>query len=337
MRVIFSHYIPFFLAHGGSQTLIEELMAALKRRGIEAEPERWWDENQSGDILHFISRPRMAQIRLAKQKGFKTVLTDLLDQTASRSKSKLFAQRAIVRFGRRFGQGFLERLAWDAYEELDAMVFAVSAEWDTVRYLFDATPGRGHVIGWGMRAEVLESLAQPAPEEDYLISMATIAPRKNTLELARAAKAAGTPIVFTGKPYAADDPYFKEFQSLVDGRIVRYAGFVDEERKRQLLRSARGFVLLSQFESGCVAVYEASAAGLPLLLSDLPWARFGYPGADPLALLPLGSHQRTVEALKTFYASAHRMKRTTFPILTWDQIADRYIEIYKTILAEKRP
>lgn len=337
MRVIFSHYIPFFLAHGGSQTLIEELMAGLRRRGIDVEPERWWDENQTGDIIHFIARPRSLQVKLAKQKGFKTVLTDLMDQTASRSKSLLLTQRAIIKLGERFGKSFLERLAWDAYRELDAMIFAVSAEWDTAQYLYDATPGRGHIIPWGMRAEVLESLAQPAPEKDYLISIATIAPRKNTLELARAAREAGTPIVFTGKPYAADDAYFKEFMRLVDDKVVRYAGFVDEERKRELLRSARGFVLLSQFESGCVAVYEASAAGLPLLLSDLPWARFGYPGADPLTLLPLGSHSRTVEALKTFYAGAHRLKRTTFPILTWDQIADRYIEIYKTILAEKRP
>lgn len=337
MRVIFSHFIPFFLAHGGSQTLIEELMAGLRRRGVDVEPERWWDQNQTGDILHFIARPRSAQIKLAKQKGFKTVMTDLMDQTASRPKSRLFLQRLVIKAGSRLAPGLLDRLAWDAYRELDAMVFAVSAEWDAARYLFDATPGRGHIIPWGMRAEVLEKLAQPAPEKDYLISMATIAPRKNTLELARAARDAGTPIVFTGKPYSADDAYFKEFKALVDDKTVRYAGFVDEERKGELLRSARGFVLLSQFESGCVAVYEASAAGLPLLLSDLPWARFGYPGADPLTLLPLGAHGRTVEALKKFYACAHRLKRTTFPILTWDQIADRYVEIYKTILAEKRP
>lgn len=332
MKVIFSHSLPFFLAHGGSQTLIEELMRGLKALGVEVEPERWWDENQTGDILHFVGRPPQLNVRLAKRKGFKIVLTDLLDGTANRARNKLFAQRLAVKLIRRLAPGMTNRVSWDVYREADAMVFAVSHELEVAKYLFDARAERAQIIPWGLPGDALASLAQPRAGEDYLISIATIAERKNSVALARAAREARVPVVFTGKPYSETDGYFREFKTLVDGKYVRYAGFVSEEEKQNLLRGARGFVLLSQLESGCIAVYEAAAAGLPLLLSDAPWARFGYPGADPIAFVKLGSHGAAVEALKAFYPRAHRMKRTTFPILTWEQVAGKYVAIYQRLL-----
>jgi glycosyltransferase involved in cell wall biosynthesis len=332
MKVLFSHSLPFFLAHGGSQTLIEELMRGLTTLGIEVEPERWWDENQKGDIIHYVARPPLLNVQHAKTKRFKTVLTDLLDATANRPKSALFAQRLAIKLIRRLTPGMTTRVGWDVYKEVDSLVFPVSHEWEVAKYLFDAPPDRGEIIPWGMPAEALAALAKPQVEENYLLSIATIAPRKNSVALARAAREAEVPVVFIGKPYSEDDSYFREFKSLVDGKFVRYAGFVSEEEKRKLLRGARGFVLLSQLESGCIAVYEAAAAGLPLLLSDSPWARFGYPGADPIRFVRLGSHTAAVTALREFYPTAHRLQRTTFPILTWQQIAEKYLAIYRRLL-----
>src|SRR4029077_19922881 len=93
MKVLFSHGLPFFLAHGGTQTFVESLMRELPALGVEVEPERWWDETQLGDIIHFIGRPSsIVHIRLAKEKGFKVVLTEFLDQPASRDRLPLFAQ-----------------------------------------------------------------------------------------------------------------------------------------------------------------------------------------------------------------------------------------------------
>ncbi len=333
MKVLFSHFLPFFLAHGGSQTLIEELMRGLTALGVEVEPERWWDENQKGDIIHYVARPMLSHVTHAKEKGFKTVLTDLLDGTSNRSRCELLAQRAAIKLIQRFAPGMMYRVAWDVYKEVDAMVFAVSHEFEVAKYLFDAAPDCGQIIPWGMPPEALAALAQPQPEEDYLLSIATIAPRKNSVALARAAREAEVPVVFTGKPYSDQDFYFREFKSLVDGKFVRYAGFVSEEEKRKLLRGARGFVLLSRLESGCIAVYEAAAAGLPLLLSDRPWARYGYPGADPIHFVRLGSQSAAVKALREFYPTAHRLNRTTFPILTWQQVAEKYLAIYRRLLA----
>ena len=75
------------------QTLLESLMRELANLGVEVEPERWWDKNQTGDILHYMNRPGGLNVILAHQKGFKVVMTENLDKTASRSRIELFGQR----------------------------------------------------------------------------------------------------------------------------------------------------------------------------------------------------------------------------------------------------
>ncbi len=332
MKVLFSFSLPFFLAHGGSQTMIEALMRELAALGVEVEPVRWWDENQSGDILHYVGRPSTLNVRLGHQKGFKIVMTDLLDQPASRSRPRQFLQRSFQQMFGRLLPRFTGQFNWEAYREVDAMVFAVPHEWEAAKYLFNADPQRGHVIPHGLEETTLQHLAQPQPEENYLVSVATIDPRKNTLLLAEAAKSARTPVVFLGKPYSPDDSYFLAFQALVDDEYVRYPGFVSVAEKHHYLRGARGFVLLSQFESGCISVFEAAAAGLPLFLSDQPWATKSYPEARDIHFAKLGAPAEVAPALCRFYEMAHRKPGTTFPLFSWREIASRYLRIYEEIV-----
>src|SRR5262249_22789403 len=149
--------------------------------------------------------------------------------------------------------------------------------------------------------DALADLAKPEPEGDYLISVATIAPRKNSVLVARSARIAQVSVLFLGKPYNEDDPYFKEFTELVDGRLIRYTGFVSRDEKHRLLRGARGFVHMSQYESGCIALYEAAAAGLPLLLPTLPWATGVYQHARDKQFVPIKSPQFLAAKLRKFY------------------------------------
>lgn len=338
MRIIFSHNIPYFLAHGGSQTVIDGVMRELAALGEQVEHERWWDESQAGDILHYVGpRPPILNVRLAQQKGFKVVMTEFLDMTSSRSRSQLLLQRTLTRLGQRLLPGLTTRLSWDVYRELDAMIFCAPLELEVARYLFSADVSRGHIIGYGLETDALAELAKPQAGEDHLVCLATIHPRKNSVLLARAARLAEVPVVFAGRPYAEDDPYFKEFKALVDGKCVRYAGFISREEKHRLLRSARGFVLLSQYESGCIAVYEASAAGLPLLLSDLPWATKGYPQAEQIRFVQLGKVEPIAAALKEFHAGTHRLSGHNFPVLSWRGVAQKYLGIYRELLGQKSP
>lgn len=326
--------MPFFLAHGGTQTLLESLIREISGLGIEVEHERWWDDQQSGDIIHYMNRPVTKIIRLAHDKGFKTVMTENLDQTASRTGMQLFAQRSFTKAAKvLLPESMRNRFGWEVYQEIDAVVYVVEHEWEVAKYLFDARPDCGHIIPHGLDDVAVRELAKRQNEEDYLISVATIHPRKNSVLLAQAALRAGVPVVFLGKPYADDDPYFLEFKKLVDGKTVRYPGFVSTEEKWRLLRGARGFALLSQFESGCIAVYEAAAAGLPLMLSDLPWAATAYKSVQQAKFTRLGTAESIARELGAFYSGAHRQPTSTFPILTWRQVAEKYVEIYRHVLS----
>ncbi len=333
MKVLFSHSLPFFLAHGGSQTLIEALMRELANLGVQVEPVRWWDDQQTGDILHYVGRPNTHSIGLAHEKKFKVVMTDLLDQTASRSASRLFLQRTAIRSARALAPSLAGRFSWELYREMDAMIFAVRHEWEVAQYLFDAHPQRGYVIPHGLEDAALKQLALPAAEADYLVSVATIHPRKNSLLLAQAARLAKVPIVFLGKPFSPDNDYFRRFKELVDDQYVRFPGFVTEAEKQRYLREARGFALLSLFESGCIAVYEAAAAGLPLFLSNLPWAAKCYPQAKNLQLTKLRPAKLIAADLEQFYQTAHRMHQPTFPVLSWREVAQEYVRVYEKVLA----
>ncbi len=333
MKVLFSHNIPFHLAHGGVQTQIEAIMSGLKELGVEVEPEHWWDSTQTGDIIHFFGRPPFASVvRLAKDKGMKTVMFENLDRTASRSSSKLFLQRWFIRLAKASLRGMVTRFAWDVYQELDAMIFVTDLERQTARYLFDAVEEREYVIGHGLTQEALSALSEPAAESDYLVYVATIAERKNTVLLAEAAHRAGVPVMFLGKPYAETDPYYRQFLKLVDQKLVRYPGYVTEEEKWRILREARGFVLWSQFESGCIAVYEAAASGLPMLLPDLPWASREYGKVDGVELVSPEQPDLAVKKLSDFYSRSHRRSVPLFQIGTWKEVARRYLEVYQSIV-----
>jgi glycosyltransferase involved in cell wall biosynthesis len=334
MKVLFFNSPPFFLVHGGMQTLTEAVMRELTGLGVEVEPERWWDDKQKGDIIHYFVRPTIVSVRAAHEKGFKMVMTENLSQTASRSRRQLLAQRGLTKLAQTLlPPGFTTKLGWEVYQKLDAMIYVVENEWAAAQYLFAADPERGHVIQHGLDPAQMAQLSRPQAPQDYLVSMATIHPRKNPLLLAQAARLAGVPVVFLGKPYTQNDPYFLKFKQCVDGQIVRYAGHVEGEEKNAWLRGARGFVLLSGEESGCIAVCEAAAAGLPLLMSDLPWANQVYNHVPAARFVALGSPQAIAPVLKDFHAQARRLPGPTFPLLTWRQVAERYLAIYRKLLA----
>ena len=160
------------------------------------------------------------------------------------------------------------------------------------------------IVPLGLKEPFLK--AGPGPRTgDYLISHGTIAPVKNSVELARLAIEAQVPVLFVGKPFAEGDSYWEQFRQLVDNQYVRHQPHVASEAEMiGLLQQARGFVLKSRFENWSLAAHEAVACGLPLLLPDLPWARerFGsqasyFPGtgsrpggSGPARLLPAKPH-----------------------------------------------
>src|SRR5207247_1542521 len=95
--------------------------------------------------------------------------------------------------------------------------------------------------------------ANPTIARDkWLVTTASILPVKRVLETAQAAVAARTPYWVVGKPFSDADPYYQSFRELCQAHpeILRYEGPVnDRGRMADIYRTARGFVMLSRWES----------------------------------------------------------------------------------------
>ena len=199
--------------------------------------------------------------------------------------------------------------------------------------MFRANPARGHVIPHGLDAAAMAELAQTQGEEDYLVSAATIHPRKNSVMLAQAAHLAGVPVVFLGKPYAPNDPYFWNFRSTL---IIKWCVI------RGLFRRKRSMVICAGREVLCCSANVRAEASRFMKrrrrdcrcsFPICPGRTKLYRQARNTSFVSLKSAEKVAPALKAFYAQAHRQPGTTFPLLTWRQVAERYVEIYRELLA----
>jgi glycosyltransferase involved in cell wall biosynthesis len=332
VKVLIDHNFPFLLAHGGLQIQIERTKDALEQHGLEVEYLRWFDDAQRGDIIHFFGRAAPVHIRFARDKGMKYVMSDLLTGQGSRPAGLLRLQGVFNRcFEAAMPEVFRDMPRWSAYREADAVLAVTPYEARLMKLLFRADPARLHVVTVGID-EVFFS-GSDEPKDDYLVSTATIHPRKRNLETAQAAVAAKVRMVFTGKPYAEDDPYFRSFRRLVEAHpsLLTYAGFLPSRADLAgVYRRARGFVLLSAMESLSASALEAVAAGCPLLLSDLPWARDTF-GADATYCADR-STVGMARALSQFSAAAHALPRPALPP-TWLQVGRQIRDIYRSIVA----
>ena len=97
------------------------------------------------------------------------------------------------------------------------------------------------------------------------------------------------------------------------------------------MKNASGFVLLSRGESGCISVYEAAITGLPLLLSDLPWAK-GYENPVNIQFCSVNDRKLAAASLSEFYNQSVRQEAPSFTVHTWLEIAEKYKTIYTTLI-----
>ena len=115
MKVLFDCPVPFMLIHGGAQTQIEQTMAALEKLGVSVEPLRWWDENQSGDILHHFCRMSSPLLCAAQQKGMKVVVAELLTGQGSRSPARIKLEKLLRRLLLLALPGRVAMFSWSCY------------------------------------------------------------------------------------------------------------------------------------------------------------------------------------------------------------------------------
>lgn len=335
MKVLLDHPSPFLLAHGGFQIQIEQTLAALRGVGVDTEYLRWWDEKQGGDIIHYFARPTLAYAQAAKAKGIKLVVGELLAGLGSRGPVLRGLQKALIGTVRSTFPGIGTRaFGWDTYQLADLCIALTPWEAHLMTYMFGADPGKVRVVPNGVEEVFLDS--QPARRGQWLVCTAVITERKRVVELAEAAIRAQTPVWVIGKPYSEEDPYAQQFLRLAraNPQWIRYEGGIsDRIQLARAYREARGFVLLSTKESLSLSALEAAACECPLLLSDLPWARWTF--QDKATYCPVtNAVSTTARALRDFY---HRAPQSPAPPRpqSWIEIGKQLKEIYLSLYGTK--
>jgi glycosyltransferase involved in cell wall biosynthesis len=335
MKVLLYDDTPACLCHGGKQVHAAQLATALTHRGVDVEYLRWWDPAQRCDVLHMLGC-QSALVRMAHEAGASVVLTHVTDHMTNAPELTRLVHRARNLVLRRGFPPIARLFPWHVLPSIDGLVYLHTADAETAIDLYGVPRERTHVIPHACTADLLRSFDGPPNNcGSYLVSVGSIVPRKNAVALARAARRAKVSVVFVGKPFSESDPYFAQFARLVDGRYVVYRGYVTEAEKTKLLSEASGFVLLSRAESGCIAIYEAAAAHLPMLLSDLPWAH-AYGSHVHVQHVSIEDEAAIASHMASFFAAARRLDHVTFPVQTWEQVADAYRAVYETVARSSR-
>lgn len=328
MKVLFDHGNPFFLAHGGFQIQIEQTRLALEREGVAVEWVRWWDPDQTGDLIHYFGRPHPAYIQQASQKKIPVIFSDLLGALGSRPASLRWCQRGITRLARALlPKEFTIRMGWDSYAWANRVIALTAWEKRLMEEQFSAPPEKVVVVPNGVEDVFFEEAR--GKRESHLITTMTITERKRSVELVEAAVLAQIKLRILGAPYHEDDPYYQKFFSALKGAkpFVEYVGGVSDRPKiAQEYRRASGFVLLSSMESQSLSALEAAACGCPLLLSDLPWARVSF-GAQA-SYIPVAPAKQTAPYLKKLFATIAQAPRYE-KVMRWRDVAQHLKGVYQ--------
>ncbi len=330
MKILFSDTTYSYLFPGGKQVHAEKLYNNLRQLGADVEYENWHDPNINGDIVHFFGYTDFNKIKKLKEKGYKLVYTHIMDGLTNQSKFKLFYHYIKNKFINFLPQKFNLLFPWRGLHYFDAIIYMHKNDRDTAIYLYNVDPNKTHII-----PHAVDSIEKYAGDYNnqrakYLVSLGSIVERKNPLFTAELCSENKIPIKFIGHCFNKESEYFKKFINTTNNGYVEYLGFLNEDEKVKVLKGASGFVLLSLGESGCISVYEAAAAGLPLLLSDLPWAK-GYENPNNLNFCSVKDKKNALQQIKTHYDNSMRQQLPTFFVNSWQDIGIKYLSVYNSI------
>ena len=334
MKVLFDHPNPFLLAHGGFQIQIEQTKKALEEIGVEVECLRWWDNSQTGDLIHYFGVPPLTYLKQANTKNLPVVLTQLLSAQCNRSQAHLKLQGIVTRIIQKLpGFGSIRnQLKWQSISAASKVIVGLEAERHVLKTILNLPDDRIVTIPLAISSEFFR--IHPARcTQNHLITTGTISEVKRSVELAQMARAAEVPILFVGKPYSETDPYWMQFKSLIDGKTIMHQSHIEsKERLIELLCESRGYVLYSKYENWSLSTHEAVACGLPICVQDQNWSRERF-GKQAFYLNACSSNRENIQRLKDFYVTSHALHAPSVKLCTWTDTAAELKAVYEKVLS----
>lgn len=102
--------------------------------------------------------------------------------------------------------------------------------------------------------------------QQYFLYLGRITRDKGVHLAIEAAKAANVPLIIVGRSYPEEGYWHDEVEKHIDGKMVRYVGEADFEKKIEWIRNAKALLFPSQCEESFgYAMIEAMACGTPVI------------------------------------------------------------------------
>lgn len=233
----------------------------------------------------------------------------------------------------------LERVIPAAYRGLPCVAVSESTRDDLLRRGLE--PSRLEVVRNGVNLDWLWPAPKRFPEPTVVFLGRLQKYKRVDLVLRAAARLAdqGTPIkvVVAGKGRAREG-LERTAERLGVADRVRFAGFVSEDEKRELLSRSWVHALTSPKEGWGIASVEASACGTPTVASDSPGLRETVRHGETGLLVPHGDVDALAAALAQLLKPAARDEmgraaRAMAATFTWDRAADAFERLLESVAA----
>lgn len=194
---------------------------------------------------------------------------------------------------------------------------------------FPRDPARKHLARLALRRDFSLQLGD---SDIVLLYVGRISERKQPLLLVKTFAAMRTQfsnihliLVGTGNLL----PKVKDTAERIEN--VHVLGYVSDLTRTNLLSAADAFISLSCYEGLSLAVLEAAAAGLPIILSDIPAHRWIVDGLvfDGYLVSSLTPYLESSKIVQYIVRKHDALSRMDIGALSWQAILRKYLDLFK--------
>jgi glycosyltransferase involved in cell wall biosynthesis len=263
---------PHCFAFGGFELQMIAAMESAREVGADIEPLDFWRREADFDVLHFwgLELQHANTVKWASASGKKIVLSALVNYPGWKSRLRYLISLAI-------GPARLRR---PMLARIDCITVVNKAQ---ARYLVSTVgfPAEKITIVPNVVEDIFYGAARSGKPaslgvENYVLSVGNICRRKNQLALAGACRKLGVPLLLVGNVLTGEEDYGQavaEAMAACD-RFRWIRGLQPGSTElAEAYRGAAVFALPSHGEQQPISALEAAAAGKPLVLGNLPYAR----------------------------------------------------------------
>lgn len=305
------------------------------------------DKLQDFEIFHnFQMSPDCLGIcKLAKKRGVKVAISPIFwtlrnpeKITLSSQLVKLFmAYQNLTRYGL---FTFQKLIPYKDFLDLSNIILPNSEmEASFLSSMFRIEKNKFHVVPNGVEKKFAYATPDLFVKEyglkDFILYTGRIEPKKNVVNLLKACRDLGAPVIVIGQKNMLYEEYCELFEKLIaSDRSFKYLGYLpfDSEMIASAYAAAKVFVMPSLFETPSLSALEAGLAGCNIVItrggSTTEYFKNLVRYVNPISS-PKSIRKEIAESLEM--PKTTKLRELILASYTWDVVAEKTIEAYTSI------